>query len=257
MLTDQEKLEKAKAKSLAHHFGKAAAHHEAKAGHHEKAAEMHKAHSEHHAEMAGQAEDEVAKKHHKASAAFHKSKATHHEKLHKMHKAYAAHHEAMKAAHEATEAEKVYKALEIEVPQEDNLSTNNDVNKTAAVPTPAATTATPATPAAPAAPATAAAPSSPGIGENFGDYIQKALDKKLGESVDAAFERLLNSPEFGQRVDQEVAKKMLEKLGATTIDTPIKTYAVPRPGETSTSTSSVDKRYENIREDLLDFVKSE
>lgn len=253
-MTQQELLEKAKAKSLAHHFKKAAAHHEAKAGHHEKAADMHKAHADHHTEMMGKAEEDHLKAHHKASAAFHKSKAAHHEKMHKLHKAHAAHHEAMATAHEATDAEKVYKALEIEAPQEDTLSTTNDVAKT----TPTAPAASAPAPAAPTAPAAAAAGAPASISENFGEYIQKALDKKLSESVDGAFERLLSSEDFNKRVDQEVAKKMLEKLGATTIETPIKTYAVPRPGESQgVPSTTVEKRYDGIREDLLDFVKSE
>lgn len=250
-MNEKERLEKARAKSLAHHFGKVAAHHEAKAGHHEKAADMHKAHADHHAEMASQMEDSVHKAHHKASAAFHKSKAAHHEKMHKLHKAAAAHHESMKAAHEADGAEKVYKALEIE--EEIVPVDNKDLNKT--LPTAPAQAA----PAPEAAPAAAAPASNASISENFGEYIQKALDKKLSESVDGAFERLLNSEDFSKRVDQEVAKKMLEKLGATTIETPIRTYNVPRPGESTSYAPSApqEKRYEGIREDLLDLVKGE
>jgi len=254
-MNEKDLLEKAKKKSLAHHFEKAAAHHEGHAESDEKCAMAHKAHAEAHEKSMGKADD-AKHDYHKASAAFHKSMANFAEKMAKREKEYAEHNKKMKdALDEKDDHKKVYEIMGVE-PEEEPLS---DVNKTTTTAPAAAAAAAPATTAAPAAtPAAAAAPVA-NIGENFGEYIQKALDKKLSESVDGAFERLLNSEDFSKRVDQEVAKKMLEKLGATTIETPIKTYSVPRPGEgtTSTTTTGVEKRYEGIREDLLDFVKSE
>lgn len=251
-MTEQERLEKAKAKSLAHHFTKAAAHHKAKADAHEKLADAHKAHAEHHAEMAKtDGIEDHHKEHHKASAAFHKSKAAHHEKLHKAHKAYAAHHESMAAAHsEEKDAEKIYKGLGIE---EDPLPANDPATtivKTA-TPTPAPTADKPTNPSTPAAPVSL----SELTAEKFDTYLKTALDKKLSDAANSAFERLLNSEDFAKRVDQEIAKKMLEKLGATTIDTPVRTFPVPRPGEGEVGKAE-DPQYENVPMDLLDLIKS-
>lgn len=222
-------LAKAKAKTLAHHFKKAAAHHEAKAAAHLKAHEAHKAHADHHQAMADDAdgdENKMHKAHHKASASFHKSKAAHHEKLHKAHLSYAEHHKAMAAAHsEAEDHEKVFKLAGME---EEPLSTR-PVTPTTPEPVAKATSVTPTPPVA--APPTEAPVTATPTPEGINETIQKALDSKLTEAVSAAFERVLSSGEFNQKVDQAIAGKLLEKLGTSTVETGIRTFPVPRAGE--------------------------
>lgn len=251
-----EELEKAKAKGIAHHFRKGAAHHDAKAGHHEKAAAAHHSMAEHHQSMHESAEGDM-KAHHKAKAAFHKTKAAHHEKVHKLHKAYADHHRQMADAHEANDASKVYKILGIEEEPLTTRPTTEDVSKTSSTTTvpPATTTSAPA--AAAAQPNTSTETSG-----GFEDNIRKALDTKLTEGVGAALERLLSSDDFNKRLDNEIAKKLLEKLGSTTIPTEVKTVAVPRGGNDPRSQGNGNGAVKTVDTskldpELADLVKCE
>lgn len=251
-------LAKAKAKTLAHHFKKAAAHHDVKAAAHLKAHEAHKAHADHHQEMMDDMdgdEGKVHKSHHKASMAFHKSKAAHHEKMHKAHSSHADHYRAMASAHEADEAEKVFKLAGME---EEPLTTRpitaqpaEDVSKTQ----------TPAPATTPAAPTTQPAPAAQPAAEGINETIQKALDNKLTEAVSAAFERVLSSQEFNQKVDSAIASKLLEKLGSSTVESPIRTFPVPRAGDTPAVPAVASKAtvvdIANLDPELADLCKVE
>lgn len=229
-------LLKAATKSLAHHFKKAAAHHEAMASHHEKAMAAHNEAHEHHKAMAEAPEHEEHKAHHKAKAAFHKSMAGHHEKMHKAHSAHAEHHKAMAEAHAAGDAKKIMQIAGIE---EASLSTQ-PVTKTATT-----------DPAPKTDPDPKTTPPEP---VEFGEQISKALDTKLTEAVNAAFERVLNSEDFGKKVDQAIAGKMLEKLGQSTVNTDIKTFPVPRKQDPTPQTQSVHKAAEGLDPELADLV---
>lgn len=230
-MSDNEMLLLAKkALTMTHHFKKGAAHHEHKAAAHLKMHEAHKAYAEHHEKMHGDHEDGVNKAHHKAAMAFHKAKAVHHEKLHKLHKAHAEHHHAMAAAHEAGDHTKVFKLAEME---EEPLTTRPITTEDAVAKAAADKAAADKAAADKAALDKAAAggtPTSTPAEANINDTIQKALDTKLTEAVSAAFERVLNSGEFNQKVDQAIAGKLLEKLGSSTVDANIKTFPVPRAG---------------------------
>lgn len=211
-------LLKAATKSLAHHFKKAAAFHEAKATHHLKKAEAHLGAHEHHKAMMEDPAHEAHKEHHKAKAALHKTLHGLHEKMHKAHTVYSDHHKAMAEAHAAGDAKKL---LEIAGLKEEDLTKTVSTTPT---PTPAAT------PTPDPAAATTPTPTPSAATEDINTSIQKALDTKLTEAVNAAFERVLGSEEFGKKVDQAIAGKLLEKLGTSTVQTDIKTFPVPRAG---------------------------
>lgn len=125
----------------------------------------------------------------------------------------------------------------------------------AAVPTPKAGDPSPA--ATPAAPAAAATPSAAALG--FNETISKALDNKLTEAVDAAFERVLSSDDFGKKVDQAIAGKLLEKLGSSTVATDIKTFPIPRAGGNGAGTDvTVGKvNLDGLDAELADLCKVE
>lgn len=255
-MTEQElALEKAKAKSLAHHFHKVASHHEKKAELHEKAAEAHLAHHEHHKEMMGKAAeagDEHMKEHHKEAAAFHKFKHGHHEKMHKLHKSMHEHYKAMAEAHEAGEAAKVFKAAGIE---EEPLSTRPVTQPPAADPAQPTPTSTAPVAKAAGSETQPAAPSTDTINET----IQKALDVKLSEAVNAAFERVLCSEDFSKKVDQSIATKLLEKLGSASANEKIQTFPVPRagqPGHQSAAAKAAPAEMP-VDEELAELVKFE
>lgn len=253
-------LAKAKGKSLAAHFHKASAHHEAMADLHEKCQMAHKAHGEHHAGMMGKAVDDNHG-HHKASAAFHKAMASHHEKLHKKHAAHAAHHAAMATSQEADTAEKVLKAVEIELTGDETMATTDTddaVIKAAAAAqekkekekTTAAVAADPASPEA-IAKATAAVinpnsnepdPAAVVTAATSGNAtLDKALESGLGSAISSALDRILKSQEFGKIMEEKLANMMLEKLsGQTTQTTAIKTFAVPRDEQVKADLSKVD-----------------
>ena len=220
MSVDNASLMKAGMKSLAHHFKKSAAHHEKMADHHEKCMKAHEAAAEHHDGMMndGDADDKQHKAHHKAKAAFHKSMAGHHEKLHKAHKAHAEHHASMHESMNAEEANKVLKLAGLE-----ELPVSTQATPAPVVAAPAATSAAPE--AAPVAPAVA----------NLNETINKALENKLNEAVNAGLERVLASDQFSKRVDEAISNALLGKLGQTTVPTTVQTFAVPRSGETQTA----------------------
>ena len=225
MLKKDELLQKAKAHSLAAHFTKAASHHDKMSDHHEKCMKAHAAHAEHHESMMGKAED-AGHSHHKASAAFHKSMAGHHEKLHKSHSTHADHMRKMSEACKSEDTKKVIELLELtEIPESE--LTEDPVTKAAEV-TP--TTQPAATPAA----ATPTTPAVPVVSGDLNENIKKALENKLTEGVNAALERVLNSEEFNKKLDNEIAGKLLEKLGSSTVPTEVKTFPVPRPGTNGT-----------------------
>lgn len=220
-------LAKAKAKVMVKHFQKAEKHHKGHAEDDEKCEMAHKARAEEHEKKLDKADDDQ-KDYHKASAAFHKSLAKFAERMGKREKEYADHNKAMSEACAEDDAKKLFKLLDID---ESELPTGEDMTKIVdAVPaTPAAPAAAVVTPKAgeTAAPA-AVVPSAAALG--FNETISKALDNKLTEAVDAAFERVLSSDDFGKKVDQAIAGKLLEKLGSSTVATDIKTFPVPRPG---------------------------
>ena len=239
-------LAKAKAKTLAHHFKKAAAHHEAKAAAHLKSHEAHKAHAEHHEEMMGKTDDADSKAHRKACMSFHKAQSVHHEKLHKAHTGYADHHKMMAAAHsEMDDHEKVFKLAGME---EEPLTTrpitpevSDPVAKAAADKAAADKAAADKAAADKAAAGGTPTPAAPVVEASINDTIQKALDNKLTEAVSAAFERVLSSQEFNQKVDQAIAGKLLEKLGTSTVDSKIQTFPVPRAGDPAPSNGGPTK----------------
>jgi hypothetical protein len=93
-------LQKAKGKSLAQHFAKAASHHEKMADNHEKCAKAHGGAADHHEKCMGKDMEMASggsdlKQHHKAKAAFHKTMESNHEKAAKLHKAHAEHLHSM------------------------------------------------------------------------------------------------------------------------------------------------------------------
>lgn len=219
-------LLKAAAKSLAHHFKKAAAYHEAMASHHEKAAAAHQGANEHHTAMQEDQAHEAHKAHHKAKASFHKTMAGHHEKMHKAHSAQADHHKAMAEAHAAGDTKKL---LEISGLKEEDLI------KTDVTPAPAVTGTDPK-PAVDPKPADT--PSAPSISsEDVNEKIAKAFNSKLEEAVNATLERLMTSDDMNKKMDQIIATKLLEKLGAAPLDTQIKTFPVPRAGSEKPNSS--------------------
>jgi hypothetical protein len=251
-MKDEEKLLKAKAKSLASHFKKMAGHHEAMADSHEKCMKAHEAHAEHFAKCMGKSEDPMHETH-KASHAFHKSMASHHEKMHKRHSASAEHLHSMSAASSSEDAKKV---LELSGIPEEEITSFMKVEPTA-TPAPAATPVAAPAVAAPA-PVTTAAQA---IGD-LNETITKALDAKLTEGVNAALERVLNSEEFNKKMDNTIATKLLEKLGSTaTVPTDVRTMppvAIPRTegnGNGYGKTSVPDLA--GIDAELVDFVKFE
>ena len=235
-------LLKAARRSLAYHFKKMAAHNESKAAAHEKMMLAHKAHAEHHESMMG--EEGANKTYHKSSMSFHKSKASHHEKLNKAHASYAVHCNKMVEAHECDDEKKVYKILEIEEPG-DTVTEPNKPEVVAKAAEPAVPTAPAAQPAAPAAPAVPAAKVEGAT--DIATTIEKALNEKLSKAIDSAFERVLNSPEFGKAMDERIAGKMLEKLGTQPAPTEVKTFAVPR---TSQAYGSVGASVNKVEQDL-------
>ncbi len=104
----------------AHHFKKAAAHHDTLASQHDKCMMAHKAHTEQHEELMGKAKEAGLghlQEFHKCSMSFHKTKTAMHDRLTKAHAAHADHLRKMSDACAAETAEKVYKILGIEVPE--------------------------------------------------------------------------------------------------------------------------------------------
>src|SRR5208282_2223835 len=122
-----EILQKARGKTLAHHFTKSAAFHEKKADHHEKCMKAHEGAQDHHEKCMGMGKaDDPMHDHHKAKAAFHKTMASHHEKAMNMHKKHAEHHAAMAAAQsdnaETAKAALTTLGIEFEVPVSQQVS---------------------------------------------------------------------------------------------------------------------------------------
>lgn len=237
MATENADLDKAAKFSMASHFKKAASHHEHIAATHVKMTKAHDGAADHHEQM-GKAEG-ADKAHHKMKAAFHKTMGGHHEALTKRHNSHAEHLHKMAASCSEADAGKAVQLSEIDelIKQEDTLSTTSDVVKTEAVKTEGADVKVD--------PATIVIPAS-----DFNDNIKKALDTKLTEAVNAAFERVLNSGDFNNMVDQAIAKKLLDKLGSSPVNTEIKTFPVPR------TSSSIEKGIDrnSLDPELHDFV---
>ena len=232
-------LQKARGKSLAHHFTKVAAFHEKKADHHEKCMKAHEAIQEHHEAM-GKV-DGADKEHHKAKAAFHKTKAGLHEKMHKLCKAHAEHHATMAAAHSENpdSAKAAFTILGIEVlekaaiPATDPQPTPTGeptVIKTDTPSTAAGTTdpKAAASGAQPNSTAQAAAQAAMADGDPLG--VQKVFNEGVATATVNAVKELLASPEFKKTIQEEVANTLLKRLGEQAQTTTVKTFAVPRIG---------------------------
>jgi len=220
-------------KHFAGHFKKAAHHHEKMAAAHLKMHEAHKAHAEHHEAMLGKAGgDDPYKEHHKASHHFHKAMAGHHEHLHKHHSAHAEHLHKMAEACASGDHMKVAELFgETIMPEASPAVTTSAAQATTTTAAAAATTATTTDTTK------AAVTGSPSTSDtDFQETVRKALDSKLTEAVNSAFERVLNSGDFSKKVDEAIAGKMLEKLGQSTVPGEIRTFPVPRdPKLTSTA----------------------
>src|SRR5208282_1522767 len=239
-----EILQKARGKTLAHHFTKSAAFHEKKADHHEKCMKAHEGAQDHHEKCMGMGKaDDPMHDHHKAKAAFHKTMASHHEKAMGLHKKHAEHHAAMAAAHGTDDgaAKAAFTSLGIEL----EAATNPPVVNLAPVPTgepivsktteqtpstaAAGTVAAPVVqPTATAALAAALASDNP-LGE-YGIQVQKAFNEGVATASMNAVKELLASPEFKKTIQEEVANTLLKRLGEQAQTTHVKTFAVPRVG---------------------------
>lgn len=274
MSTENADLQKAGMKSLAAHFKKAASHHDAMAGNHEKCMKAHGAHAEAHEGMMGKANDADSddKSYHKASAAFHKTMAGHHEKLHKGHSTHAEHLRKMSGACTVEDAKKMLELAEVEVTAEvtpqpvADPPADPNANKAAAVVVSTIQlnqeTKTVENKEVKTDPAAAPLVNADGSAViDLNKTIQSALDVKLNEGVNAGLERVLSSEDFNKKLDNIIAGKLLERLGATTIETEIKTFPVSRPGTSSAATApSISKtgsvlNNSGVPLDLLDLVE--
>lgn len=238
-------LLKAASKSLAHHFKKAAAFHEAKATHHLKKVDAHMGMHEHHKAMMEDPAHEAHKEHHKAKAAYHKTLHGLHDKMHKAHTAHADHLKAMADAHAAGDPKKM---LEICGLTEEALM-KTETSTPAVTPAATATAAVPTTPPAAAATTPAATP------DNLDESIKKAFDSKLQEAVNAALERLMASDDLNKKMDQIIGSKLLEKLGSAPLSTEIKTFPVPRKTDTPAPEVSKTVDLSGIEPDLAELCK--
>lgn len=235
------------AKSLAGHFKKMAGFEKTKAEYHEKCMTAHKAHAEHFEEAMGKAAD-PDKEGIKKTVAFHKSMSNNHEKIYKAHTASAEHLGKMQEAHASGDYGKVFEALGEEMPV-DPVVTAPPAAAAAVVTDPVVDPAKKAVVADPA-PTT----------DSINDTIQKALDTKLTEAVTGAFERVLNSEDFNKQVDNAISKKLLEKLGTSTVPTDIKTFPVARATGTNgggNGTAHTIPDLKGVDPELADMVKFE
>lgn len=214
-------LTKAKAKSMSKHFKKSAAHHEANAEDDTKCEMAHKAHAEVHEKKMGKADDpdhEV----HKAAAALHKTLAGFAAKMAKRETEYAAHCMKMSEACENDDAKKVLKALDFTDEEITALLDNLFGEEKPIMKTETPAEVKPEVKPAAAAPAVVTAPSeSPSLDKAVGDQLNKAME--------LSFKRILDSPEFGKRMDEVIAEAMIKRLGGTpTVPTAVKTFPIER-----------------------------
>lgn len=237
----EKALAKAKVKSMEKHFKKAASHHAGNAEDDEKCEAAHKAHAEVHEKKMGKAEDpdhEV----HKASAAFHKSLAKFAATMGKREKEYGEHCMKMANACADTDAKKILKAAEF---TDDEITTL--LKDEAVVETREETTMEKKEAAAPAVsevkdPPTVD-PAAPVVAATANESLDKAVGDQLNKAMELSFKRILESAEFGKKMDEMIAQKMIEKLGGTTQPTTVKTFNVERTNGSGviTSPSSVLK----------------
>lgn len=241
MTVEAADLQKA-AKIFATHHKKAAAHEEAVACQHEKIAKAHEARAAE-CEADEEGENETAKKSRKSRCAFHKTKAKCHSKLQMCHAAFAAHHKKCAEAHSMKDTEKALKVLEIE-----ETESGDEMQKTETAPAAAAAAETVAASPSTQAPAAAQAAETD---NDVNKSLEKMLNDKVQKAMEAAFERVLNSPEFSKQIDERLAGKMLEKLGGQPAPTEVKSIPVPRPGAvqkaaTVTDTEAIPPEFQHL-----------
>jgi hypothetical protein len=285
-------LQKAKGKSLAAHFAKAAAYHDKMADHHEKCQKAHEGAAEHHESMLSDANkatggDDNFKQHHTAKKNFHKTMASTHEKMHKAHTAHAEHLRSMAKASDLSGEDTKNKpsdtvkaafaelGVEIEdkpitataTAETETSSTENKTTTSTSTGDPdMSKTEAQTTTTAPTEPNSAIANAAINTAKTAfsgTEEDQAVLGKQFREGLQAALKQglaeALANPEFKKTVQEQIGNILLSELNKQSLaPTSVKTFAVPRTQTTSESIASgVTPRLsgvENLDPALADLI---